>query len=1434
MNRFLRSIFVLFATIVVTFSPGKIKTVVDFYYQGDNFIVCAQAWKELGADWSVEIEDESIVKLTDNYYEESGNNNQICRIGGTRTFVFNYVSDGVTKVSMDLTKGGSYYFILVSSNDEISVYYSGEREPSESEVDEARPAQLISISAESKMPYFVEGEILSVFDFKITATYSDGSTKTVVGTQIDTPFEEYSTPGTHIITISYSENGVIKTADVKVEVKAAKDIERSNVRTKEKSYVQGYDFSVADVSASACLYDGTLIYPEIVSINTDSVDFDVPGIYTAQVVLAYEGKEYTTSFSITIINSPDGIKQVKCTPSKSLFSIGETLTADDISVTALCNDGSRKEIKEFDFTDVTFSSGGKQTLSLSFEDAGKMFTGTFDVTVIGTISVAFGLKSGVQNNFNDFDGIKASDFSATVRTQYDEKRMNTENFTPEIEEEFEFTQSGTFPIKLKYTDQWGCVFRGTVDINVMVERTDLENFLYDEITIANTGEQCYRILNVNPDYDGETLILPPETIRGKRISYFGSLSNLSSTEVKELIIPSGCQFTGIYPVASLERIVVETPYETGWKYASNAAKLGIEICFEDSFIDEDTGLIYAPFQNGYYVVEYIGSAETVTIPSTVNGKAVIGIGSSAFRETFVTAVEIPDSVTYIGRYAFYKCSIESFDFKNVADIDMDAFYGCNIDNLDLKNVTDVGASAFEGCPITSIKADKLENIEYHAFSGSKFTEAYFPMAKSVRGSAFSSTLRTVRFDSLEKVCDSFGHLGTIYITNKNEGELDLKISEKDIACSKVVVYWKDTKAGFNYDILDDGTIAVYRYICNPDETMPETLAIPETIDGYTVTRIGKGSVPVGFKGVETLELPDTVTSIAPRAFNNGDYSNGVIHSVKYIKGGSISEIGERAFERNGIYSVDTADEFSVGDYAFYQAANITFPDTITLTGLGMSAFSTKVNDYSNHICSNVIIKEGVTEIPSCCFDYAGIDSITLPSTLKSIGSRSLSANNFKEIVLPEELESIGLGAFMLCKNLESVYIPKKIDYISEACFAGCSKLKTVTSDSTITSVRREGFSGCSSLSDFDISVLTEIGMEAFNKCSSLTGELVINEAITVVEPYAFASCNFTSLKLHDGITVIAASAFERNYNMTGILTLPKNLWYLGDKAFDHDYSFKNETLTIPATCEYIGGDYPSYVGFYRAAKFDLKNRKYDNTTHMMYNFAPSTFREYIVEEGNPNYKSVDGVLFTKDGTHLVGFPCAKTLPEGRYEIPEGVTVIDDMCFSRAGYSGGNLKTVVLPDSYIVKPGTGYNSLSGHSIYWNSLSGALYSYSGIEAYEVKDTNPNYVSIDGVLYTKDMKTLVCVPQNYRGELIIPEGVETIAKGAFAMDSTNDYYPKHPYLTKLSIPSTVVNLNNNRYNAEFFNNLITRYGTEIEIAEGNEHLTMVDGKVQDKPKA
>jgi hypothetical protein len=63
-----------------------------------------------------------------------------------------------------------------------------------------------------------------------------------------------------------------------------------------------------------------------------------------------------------------------------------------------------------------------------------------------------------------------------------------------------------------------------------------------------------------------------------------------------------------------------------------------------------------------------------------------------------------------------------------------------------------------------------------------------------------------------------------------------------------------------------------------------------------------------------------------------------------------------------------------------------------------------------------------------------------------------------------------------------------------------------------------------------------------------------------------------------------------------------------------------------------------------------------------------------VEEDNPYYTSVDGVLFSKDMTKIVALP-AKL--KGVYEIPYGVTSIDDYQFE--SYFSG-LKGIKLPST----------------------------------------------------------------------------------------------------------------------------------------------------------
>ena len=66
--------------------------------------------------------------------------------------------------------------------------------------------------------------------------------------------------------------------------------------------------------------------------------------------------------------------------------------------------------------------------------------------------------------------------------------------------------------------------------------------------------------------------------------------------------------------------------------------------------------------------------------------------------------------------------------------------------------------------------------------------------------------------------------------------------------------------------------------------------------------------------------------------------------------------------------------------------------------------------------------------------------------------------------------------------------------------------------------------------------------------------------------------------------------------------------------------------------------------------------------------------EIKVDEGNRNYKSKDGVLFSKDGKKLIQYPAGKK--ESSYRIPEGVESIDHCAFDGCR----NLKLITIPKS----------------------------------------------------------------------------------------------------------------------------------------------------------
>lgn len=144
-----------------------------------------------------------------------------------------------------------------------------------------------------------------------------------------------------------------------------------------------------------------------------------------------------------------------------------------------------------------------------------------------------------------------------------------------------------------------------------------------------------------------------------------------------------------------------------------------------------------------------------------------------------------------------------------------------------------------------------------------------------------------------------------------------------------------------------------------------------------------------------------------------------------------------------------------------------------------------------------------------------------------------------------------------------------------------------------------------------------------------------------------------------------------------------------------------------------------------------------------------------VAQDNPYYCSVDGVLFDKAVTQLVYYPGGKT---GAYTIPDGVTGWGNCAFDFCE----TITSLTLPASFVSFP-----------------TGSLYRCRTLGAVHVAEDNPYLCSRGGVVFTKDMSTLLLCPSGRRGMYVLPEQVTTVAKSAF----------EHcEYLTSIIIPKGV----------------------------------------------
>ena len=213
--------------------------------------------------------------------------------------------------------------------------------------------------------------------------------------------------------------------------------------------------------------------------------------------------------------------------------------------------------------------------------------------------------------------------------------------------------------------------------------------------------------------------------------------------------------------------------------------------------------------------------------------------------------------------------------------------------------------------------------------------------------------------------------------------------------------------------------------------------------------------------------------------------------------------------------------------------------------------------------------------------------------------------------------------------------------------------------------------------------------------------------------------NIRKVIIEEGITSIGMGAFEGCSNISSV-ELPDSLTKVYSSAFSNTGISE---ITIPQNVDYL------------------------DDSALRYCYKLSTI---IVDPNNQKYSSQDGVLLDKNKTHIILCPQGKT---GYYVMPNSIGISGPPSMPLFYYCN-KLTDISLGENLNVDTWVRIYGLKREFIKCSSLVNIC----------CNESNSNYASVNGVLFSKDMKSIYLMPDARKGIYSVPDGTTSISTGAF----------------------------------------------------------------------
>lgn len=564
----------------------------------------------------------------------------------------------------------------------------------------------------------------------------------------------------------------------------------------------------------------------------------------------------------------------------------------------------------------------------------------------------------------------------------------------------------------------------------------------------------------------------------------------------------------------------------------------------------------------------------IEIPDTV-----VYIGDYAFDDcTGLTSIELPNSVTYMGEDVFSGCnnltSVKLSD--NLKEIKDCSFWGCNkLQDINIPNaVTNIGKGAFSKC--SSLKKVSISNpIE-------------------IKDNTF------YQCSNLEEVQLLGGALGI----GDNAFYSCIKLSDITIL---------DVSEEY------DGKYSIGANSFSKCQSLTE-ITIPKNF-----TRIGSGAFS-DCSNLEKVNILGSMEFIGAGAFYGTKISSGFVEKhirdkdiVSFVIEEGVGQIGDYTFlGAENLKSVHIPSTvYHITEKAFYGCNNL---ETVTISQ----------DNPCFTIEDGIIYNKNKTILIRC---LPGKNTkVEIPNTVTEIEEYAfMGCSKLKgTLTVPGSIKKISEHAFERCTSEIPLVLEEGIESIEARAFSNSHFIGNLTIPNSVTQIRWEAFFNCEKFNGkLNLGKVEYIATGAFANCSGFTGDLVIPEELSSINPKTFQNCTGFDGKLYVGQKGISIDLYAF-LNCIKIKEIVGKISSLSEGAFANCISLINT------------GDYEG-KGYCPFAYYGCKNLKYINV------------------------KKMNDVMYS-------GFDRATSLEE--VKINEGVTSLCSGIFARCT----SLKTVYIPST----------------------------------------------------------------------------------------------------------------------------------------------------------